>query len=53
MYIPSFVGNDNSVKAQYIGAWLGSALVLLTYRDALNHYYDTDNSGKGTSDYSV
>lgn len=34
------------LPAQYIGAWLGSALVLLTYRDALNHYYDTDNSGQ-------
>ena len=24
--------------AQYLGAFLGSALVLLTYRDALHHY---------------
>ena len=28
------------LPAQYLGAWLGSALVLLTYRDALNHFHD-------------
>ena len=32
------------LPAQYLGAWLGSGLVLLTYRDALIHYYDDDSS---------
>ena len=27
------------LPAQYLGAWLGSALVLLTYRDAIIHFY--------------
>ena len=27
------------LPAQYLGAWLGSALVLLTYRDAIVHFY--------------
>ena len=27
------------LPAQYLGAWLGSALVLLTYKDAINYFY--------------
>ena len=37
------------LAAQYLGSFLGSALVLLTYRDALHHYtggvYDNSTAG--------
>ena len=32
------------LPAQYLGAWLGSALVLLTYRDAILHFYSAAES---------
>ena len=32
------------LPAQYLGAWLGSALVLLTYRDAILQYYKDKES---------
>ena len=37
------------LPAQYLGAWLGSALVLLTYRDAILHFY----SGAESQDWAM
>ena len=35
------------LPAQYLGAWLGSSLVLLTYKDAIDYYYVDSNGGWG------
>ena len=31
------------IPAQYVGAWLGSAFVLMTYRDAIIEFYGGDD----------